>query len=178
MRKPAFQNWTWPQVNNGKGFAALVIEDESSQSSLILQSIREAWNANTSSSSRPTTTNNIVLGSEELDRFGTTPSTHRNGIRAIFQIINATTTTTDQDLSSSPPSTQIVVNYRRPRRDQWISIWKEVTAGGHNSTKSYQDFMCSPENYIDKWELRIVSRILSDSCRRCCSNNSHIGRSI
>ena len=153
MRKPAFQNWTWPQVNNGKGFAALVIEDESSQSSLILQSIREAWNANTSSSSRPTTTNNIVLGSEELDRFGTTPSTHRNGIRAIFQIINATTTTTDQDLSSSPPSTQIVVNYRRPRRDQWISIWKEVTAGGHNSTKSYQDFMCSPENYIDKWEL-------------------------
>ena len=149
-RLPAFQNWTWPH-HSPKGFAKLVTGDESSQA-LILQGIREAWNANTSSSSLPTTTNNFVLGSEEFDRVGTTPSTHRDGIRAIFQIINATTTTTtDLDLPSSP-NTQIVVNYRRPRRDHWLSIWKEV-AQNSASNPSYQDFMCSPIDHISLWEI-------------------------
>ena len=162
-RLPAFQNWTWPyqprrrKYQPRKGYAPLVCEDEGFQQ-LILQSIRETWNANTS-----TTTNNLVLGTEELDRFGTTPWSHLDGIRAIWQLRNATTTTpaptrttienenekNDDDDDFSSPNMQIVVNYRRPRSDQWISIWKQLT---RKNQKSYRDYMCPSEQYLRNWE--------------------------
>jgi hypothetical protein len=72
---------------------------------------------------------NMILGTEEFDRFGDTPWSQRNGILAMQEIVQAL----------KPSDLTIVVNYRTPRKDHWISIYKQV--GSWFGT--YDDFMCA-----------------------------------
>jgi hypothetical protein len=81
--------------------------------------------------------------------FGAAPWLHRNGIDdAIQGVYNIT----------QPREFQVVVNYRRPRRDQWISIWKQLT---RSEPKPYSEFICN-ENVEE--QLRIWK------CLDCVAN--------
>jgi hypothetical protein len=61
---------------------------------------------------------NLILASEEFDRFGPTPFSGRDGMGAIRDIVELI----------QPPQLDIVVNYRTPRHKHWLSIWKQLTA--------------------------------------------------
>jgi hypothetical protein len=43
----------------------------------------------------------------------------------------------------------LVVNFRRPRRDQWISIWKQLY---RKANASYANFLCDPAERLRIWE--------------------------
>jgi hypothetical protein len=134
---PSLQNWTWPfnprrhSYLPRKGFAPLVTEGPG-YVQLIHDTILDVWEHNDT---------NLILGTEELDRFGTAPWSHRNGIEAIQGVYNIT----------QPREFQVVVNYRRPRRDQWISIWKQLT---RSEPKPYSEFICNEnvEEQLRIWE--------------------------
>ena len=66
---------------------------------------------------------NVVISSEEFDRFGSTPWSGRDGIEAMRQVVKLL-----QTASSPPPQVDVVVNYRTPRHKHWLSIWKQLTA--------------------------------------------------
>jgi len=92
----------------------------------------------------------MIWGSEELDRFGKTPSTHRDGIQTIRRVVD----------QMPPTHLDLVVNYRRPRQDQWISIWrqeyrKELTSKTrYVSTRKtlYKNFLCDADQRDVVWE--------------------------
>lgn len=83
---------------------------------------------------------NIIWGTEELDRFGKVPWSGRNGLLAMEKV---------WDLIRLP-QLEVIVNYRRPHRDQWISIWKQLTRMDGNVT--YSEFICDEEQYSRLWE--------------------------
>lgn len=156
---PSLEDWIWPYIIRRrsylprKGFAPLVTE-EIGFHKLIWKTMWNDWNSNI-------TGHNMVWGSEELDRFGVAPWSHRNGIQAIQQVIDR-----------MPPSQlDLVVNYRQPRQDQWISIWKQLYRKQDSSTESsYSNFMCDPMEALRIWEyldcvanpLGLVQAVLSE----------------
>jgi hypothetical protein len=87
------------------------------------------------------TTKNIILGSEELDRFGETPWSNRDGLSAIQKLIDLL----------HPESIDLVVNYRRPRSHQWISIWKQLMRK-EKVVPTYSDYLCRMQNREMLWE--------------------------
>ena len=132
---PALVNWTWPYNPRRrsylprKGFAPLVVEGPGFVQ-LIHDTICSVWNSSDT---------HLILGTEELDRFGTAPWSGRDGLGAIRGVYNVT----------RPSSMEIVVNYRRPRRDQWVSIWKQLT---RSDPIPYAQFLCDPSEYLGIWE--------------------------
>jgi hypothetical protein len=136
-KHPALNNWTWPftpRVRSylpRKGFAPLVTEyDNKELRDAIYNIIHSAWNSNKSSSG-------VIFGSEEFDRVGSTPWSHRNGMLAIRDILEFL----------KPEDFQIVVNYRTPRNEQWISIWKQLT---RTRPIPYRDYLCKED--VRTWE--------------------------
>ena len=136
-KHPALINWTWPyNPRRGmflprKGFAPLVSRYENEDLRFALyKKIYRLWNN--------ATFGNIILGSEEFDRFGATPWSHRNSSLAIRDILQFT----------RPRDFRIVVNYRTPRHEQWISIWKQLT---RTELLAYKDYLCEFE-YLRIWE--------------------------
>lgn len=130
---PSLSEWTWP-TRKGKAFAPLVIQANSTELEQgIHDSILEAY--------RNSTTHNIILGSEEFDRFGTTLWSHRDGISAIQKLIDLL----------NPDSVDIVVNYRRPRSEQWISIWKQLIKRKRVNLK-YAEYLCRADYQEMLWE--------------------------
>lgn len=87
---------------------------------------------------------NLVLGSEELDRFGKAPWSGRNGIQVIQNLAKLL----------NHPAMEVVVNYRTPRQEQWFSIWKPLSTldaeieGKPDST--YSEWICT--DYDKVWE--------------------------
>ena len=132
---PSLVNWTWPfqprrrSYLPRKGYAPLVVEGPGFVK-LIHESIEKIWNSSDT---------HLILGTEELDRFGTTPWSGRDGLKAIRGVYNLT----------RPSHMEVVVNYRRPRRDQWISIWKQLT---RSNPIPYAQFLCDPSEYLRIWE--------------------------
>lgn len=137
------QGWKWPtiyskyvkRVPERKVFARLVSSNDTELHEEILKDILGAWQ----------NTENMVLASEEFDRFGTTPWSHRDGIKALGKIVDRV----------KPPRSDIVVNYRTPRHDHWLSIWKQLTAlVNRKRPKSekvdYKYFICKDER---AWEF-------------------------
>jgi hypothetical protein len=146
VKHPSLQKWTWPwnprrrSYLPRKGFAPLVTE-EIGFHRLIWDTILQVWNTtSTGDDGNNFVSPNIIWGTEELDRFGTTPWSGRNGLQAIYQVWNLT----------RPSSLDIVVNYRRPRKDQWISIWKQLIRKAEGV--SYSGFLCDPDEYLRIWE--------------------------
>jgi hypothetical protein len=72
--------------------------------------------------------NNVVFGDEEFDRMGETVHTHRNGLQPLKNIVQLL----------QPPRLDIVVNYRTPRHEHWLSIWKQLSGG----SSPYRGFVC------------------------------------
>lgn len=120
-KHPSFQNWTWPLVTSElyflprKGFAPLVTAG-SEHHPAIWKRLLEVWHAK-SETTGEWVHPNIIWGTEELDRFGKVPWSGRNGLLAMEKVWGLI----------RPPQLEVVVNYRRPCRDQWISIWKQLT---------------------------------------------------
>lgn len=147
VKHPSLQHWTWPwnprrrSYLPRKGFAPLVTE-EIGFHRLIWDTILQVWNA-TDAENGEFQNPNLIWGTEELDRFGTTPWSGRNGLEAIQKVWNLT--------RPELPSLDIVVNYRRPHRDQWISIWKQLMRKEEDAVE-YKRFLCDPEEYLRIWE--------------------------
>ena len=141
------QGWKWPKIHSKsvkrvperKVFAKLVSSNDTQLQEDIFKGILDAW--------QQTQTQNIVLASEEFDRFGTTPWSHRDGIKALGNIVDRV----------KPPRLDLVVNYRTPRHEHWISVWKQLTAlANRKNPKServdYKYFICQDERaweYLD-----------------------------
>ena len=124
----AFAHWRWPVIVSPhydrslpqrKVLSRLVIFNETELRTDIYQTIAETWN-------RPDL-QGVVLGTEELDRFGPTPYSHYDGMQVIRNIVRL--------LQVPSSQVEIVVNYRTPRQNHWISIWKQLTT----YTQHYND---------------------------------------
>lgn len=137
------QGWKWPKIDSKsvkrvperKVFAQLVSSNDTELHEDILRGILDGWQQ----------TENMVLASEEFDRFGTTPWSQRDGMKALRKIVDRV----------KPPQLDIVVNYRTPRHKQWISIWKQLTALANrkkpgSETVDYKYFICQDER---AWEF-------------------------
>lgn len=115
------EGWLWPAVEedlwiNGhpiepqEVFNLLVSESSNATAQRILRtSIRDAWDASEFG---------VILGTPEFDRVGQTPFTKQNGLEAMKAVV--------YHLRLSPDDVTVVLNYRTPRRDQWISLWKHL----------------------------------------------------
>lgn len=127
------EGWLWPKVNEdlwvdqhtpmekSSIFNALVTQADNATAQIILKrAITDAWVASE---------HGIIIGTSEFDRIGKTGYTHRNGLLAMRGIL--------QQLGLDPKDVTVVLNYRTPRRDQWISIWKHADADVH-----YYKFLC------------------------------------
>lgn len=84
QRLPSLKNWTWPWNSKRrsylgrKAFAALMKEQADSDLILqVYQNIRDELQAQQHPS-----TFQLILGTEEFDRFGTTPWSHWDGIKS------------------------------------------------------------------------------------------------
>ncbi|CAJ1959697.1 unnamed protein product [Cylindrotheca closterium] len=139
---PSLANWTWPFIirrrsyQPRKGFAPLVTEyEDPGWEKTIHETILNVWNSNDNQKQQ------IILGTEELDRFGKTPWSGRDGLAAIEKLITLL----------QPDSIDIVVNYRRPRSHQWISIWKQLTRR-EKKTPAYSEYLCRDNAQDMLWE--------------------------
>ena len=139
-KHPSLVNWTWPynprrrSYMPRKGFAPLVVEYENEElRNILYDTLMKVWNTTTTSNSN----GGLIFGSEEYDRFGDTPWSHRNGFRSIQDILQLT----------KPDQFEIVVNYRVPRHQQWISIWKQLT---RTHPIPYREYLCQDD--VRTWE--------------------------
>ena len=92
----------------------------------ILKDIDDAWTKSD---------NGVILGTEEFDQVG--PD-------AIYDALGAMKKIVGHLKISDPKDVTVVINYREPRLDQWISIWKHAEGDFANST--YEDFLCLTHN--------------------------------
>ena len=125
----ALQYWRWPHIHGKYGthgpkvFGKLVtspeddvIEDE------ILKDVKKSWDASG---------NGIIMGTEEFDQVG--PDATYDALTAMKKIVSHLKI-------SDPKHVTVVVNYRAPRLDQWVSMWKHAEGDFEDST--YEDFLC------------------------------------
>jgi hypothetical protein len=103
---------------------ALVTQADNATAQLIIrEAIQKAWD---------TSRYGIIVGTAEFDRVGNTPYTHYNGLEAMKGVI--------QQLQVPTEDIVVVLNYRVPRRDQWISMWKHADGDDH-----YKKFICKSD---------------------------------
>jgi hypothetical protein len=138
------EGWIWPPIQGQliddddswqrhKVFNFLVTEAENTKLQMkLLKGIKKAWDKSTLG---------IVVGSEEFDRVGENPDTHYDGLKAMHSVVD------ELGLHSSPGHVTVVLNYRTPRIDQWVYIWK------HSSVEYYHKFLCSGTHSDERWEL-------------------------
>jgi hypothetical protein len=140
----AFENWTWPRFrvpDNGNRLFSLNTNWVPQKLSFYEQQINQGLNHS-----------NVVMGTENLCFFESTGS--------MDLILNWT--------KRSDP--EMIVNYRMPRTDTWMSLWKQYTRVGAN--KSYEnytfyDYLCLAEDpFPDQINpLRLVSRLVERGWR-------------
>lgn len=166
---PALANWSWPYnrkrrlYRGPKAFAALVKEATTINRDFfvphVYQSIRDALQTQLRLG---LDSFQIVMGTEEFDRFGTTPWSHWDGIQAIHELVEVVasdihnmTAAETQQATAHHLHVEFVVNYRRPRSDHWISIWKQLTRKHQEQgspEREYRSFLCSKDNDSMIWE--------------------------
>jgi hypothetical protein len=125
---------------------------------VVYDSIDQAWKDGAK---------HLILGTEEFDRFGTTPWSHRNGIHAIRELTEVVAqqlqslkhNNSNHRIADVPFVLQVelVVNYRRPRQEHWISIWKQLARRIRRQGKDeleYREFLCqdNPDEILRLWE--------------------------
>lgn len=129
--------WKWPKLTQNLWIDpdhmmpmsdvlnALVTQANNITAQLILrQAIQTAWES---------AEHGIIVGTAEFDRVATTPYTHFDGLGAMKGVV--------QQLQVPPEDVTVILNYRTPRRDQWISMWKHAEGDDH-----YKKFMCKSDS--------------------------------
>jgi hypothetical protein len=84
----------------------------------------------------------IILGTEYFDQIG--KYAQHDGLGAMKKIVDALSP------QIKPQDVTVVVNYRKPRFEQWESIWKDFVAG---TSTTYDEFICTATEYHKKMEL-------------------------
>mmetsp|Transcript_35160 Transcript_35160/g.85158 ORF Transcript_35160/g.85158 Transcript_35160/m.85158 type:complete len:538 (+) Transcript_35160:274-1887(+) len=124
--------WRWPRVmgtygtHGTKVFGRLVTEPSNDiLHKSIMDSIAESMEE---------AENGVIVGTEEFDQVG--PDATYKALPAIKKVI--------RHLDLNNEDVTIVLNYRSPRLDQWVSIWKHEEGDFMDST--YEDFLCMSHN--------------------------------
>jgi len=136
----ALRHWKWPIVEGPKAdkleepwkiFQQLVMApDDLEMKEEIMVSIQETFDESETG---------IILGTEAFDQVGKFAS--RDAVGTMNQIL--------QRLGVAKEEVTVVINYRTPRLDQWISVWK------HGRFSSYRDFMCGSQQFEQLRKERI-----------------------
>ncbi|KAL3932558.1 MAG: hypothetical protein SGBAC_010796 [Bacillariaceae sp.] len=119
------QDWRWPTFDESEGekqYSALVIrKDNVAYEKKALDVIAEKFEESE---------NGVFLGTEEFDQVG--PDKYYDALPVMETIT--------MKLNVGPEDTKVIMNYRTPRLEQWVSIWKH--ADKHYADASYDFFMC------------------------------------
>ena len=126
--KNALRYWRWPIPEGANHFddqfAKLVLNQEAEDVDDILWNIKQKfWESK----------NGVIVGTEMFDQVGSTAQ--YDGMYAMQRILD--------DLDVPPSNVTVILNYRTPRLEQWISMWQH-----NNASQLYRDFMC--KSYDDK----------------------------
>lgn len=136
----ALQYWRWPRVQGAFGehgvkvFGRMVTEPKNTE---LINTILGAIKAKYEEAE-----NGVIVGTEEFDQVG--PDATFDGLAAMKKIVQHLALNNDEDVT-------VVLNYRAPRLDQWVSIWKHQEGDFMDST--YEDFLCLAHN--DKRQQKI-----------------------
>jgi hypothetical protein len=142
--KPAFNEWTWPRFrepDNGNRLFSLNRNWTDKKLHFYKNRIVDAYNEA-----------NVILGTENLCFFESTGS--------IDLLLNWTTV-------SEP---EMIVHYRTPRTDQWLSLWKQYTRLGEGKVYenyTFYDYLCHAEDPFPSQinPLHLVSKFLQREWR-------------
>jgi hypothetical protein len=138
----ALKDWIWPQLVGtnvkAKGtephqvFSHLVTDaDNAALQEEILDGIEEHWDR---------ANKGVIIGNEEFDRVGPNPYTHYDAVDAIQRVV--------KKLQVPNEDVTIVLLYKTPRVNQWLSIYN-FTEGKYDS---YTEYMCDPDSTDERWE--------------------------
>ncbi|KAL3938363.1 MAG: hypothetical protein SGBAC_006713 [Bacillariaceae sp.] len=137
----SLDGWAWPRVQGDLGmknpnferpkvFQYLVTHaDNNKQQELLRTAIRQAYGRSSEG---------IIIGTEEFDRIGETPSSHLDGLEAMGNVVDF--------LRVDQEDVWVILNYRTPRVEQWISYWKHM-----DKDPDYKEFLC--DDYDRVWEM-------------------------
>jgi hypothetical protein len=145
------RKWRWPHFNgtllrdHPRPYQVMenlvtLSTDEAMQAEL-LEGIQEAWDE---------TTDGMILGTPEFDR---SAGGHVEGLEAMKRIVD--------HLQVNADDVTVVLNYRTPRIDHWLSMWwrerkamlEQPGKKSHKHNITYQEYMCNPNAYIRKEEI-------------------------
>jgi len=119
------QYWRWPIFdpnNEAKGYSKLVKkQDDKEYVNNALDFIQTKFEESD---------NGVFLGTEEFDQVG--PDKFLDAMPVMEAIVDK--------LKVDHKDIKVILNYRTPRVEQWISVWKH--AGDEYKGASYEDFMC------------------------------------
>ena len=127
--------WKWPKPNDERhkdhNLLDLLVTDPNSVSlDGMYNQIYESWQ---------TSKHGMIIGSEFFDQIG--PYAKYDAIGAMDALV--------ETLSVPPKNVLVILNYRRTRIDQWISMWQKA------KIKSYRNFMCDSQYDVDALEERM-----------------------
>jgi hypothetical protein len=136
--------WLWPSMPDGlpgpphRVFDNLVIhQNNETLQEILMQGIHKAWN---------NAGHGVVLGSASFDRTrkGAPDSP---GLLAMTKIV--------QKLGVSKDKVTIALNYRAPRLDQWVSVWKNTWF--EEKQISYNDYVCTESTHPSWAEHQLMT---------------------
>jgi hypothetical protein len=135
----ALADWTWPDqdgelvsdlATDGRRVYKHLVEESSNEElqKELLTNIQVGWDQSTSG---------VIIATEEFDRIGE-DFIHRDGFEAMKRVV--------EKVNVGGPNVEVVLHYRMPRLNQWLSFWKDATVV---SKQTYAEYICSgDENAI------------------------------
>jgi hypothetical protein len=129
------QYWRWPDIDEDEGYKEYgsLVTDPSSQMDQALSIIQQKFDESD---------NGVFLGTEEFDQIGSD---------AIYNAMPVMDAIVDK-LGVKNRNIKVIINYRAPRLDQWISMWKHAEDEYEDS--SYEVFICDAHNKEEDKKLR------------------------
>lgn len=130
------QYWRWPDIDSNAGYKAygeLITNSGSIPMSEALSKIQAKFDESD---------NGVFLGTEEFDQHG--KDAEYNAMPVMAAIVD--------QLGVAKRNIKVVINYRAPRLDQWLSIWKH--AEDKYEDASYEVFMCDAHNKVEDKRVR------------------------
>lgn len=97
-------------------------KEDSAIQEALMRAIRDSWEESI---------NGIILGAENFDKVGSDPETGYDSLKTIYYL--------KEDLDLKNKDVTVVLLYRSPRLDQWVSVWQENTS---SEEEFYVDFVC------------------------------------
>jgi hypothetical protein len=138
----SLEGWIWPPIYGDlydrnhavarhEVFTLLVRRpDNATVQEILMNGIEKAWNE---------AKHGIIVGTAEFDRIGDTRSTHWDGLKAMKQVVDK--------LRISFEDVTVVLNYRTPRIEQWVSLWKHA-----GNDADYHKYLCDAQSSKSRFE--------------------------